>query len=252
VSEPERSVVLERRGAVALVTLSRPGRRNGVTVEMCRSLFEVLSEIAASDARVIVLRGAGQDFSVGADLGGPRDAAGPPGLEALGPVFHAATLLHEAPQVSIAAIDGGCAGAAFGWAAACDFRFATPEARFNTAFLAVGVSGDMAVPWFLPRLVGAGRARELLFFPRKFAAEEALEYGLVTRLVPRAELDAAALAAADELCGRNPFALRMMKANLVAAERLELAQYVELESARHLHTTAGLAAPPASSPGDAK
>jgi 2-(1,2-epoxy-1,2-dihydrophenyl)acetyl-CoA isomerase len=230
------SVLLERRGAVAVVTLNRPTRRNGVTVEMCVLLHRVLAEAAGSDARVLVLRGAGQDFCVGADLGGAAEGE-PPGLDELGPVYHAATLLHEMPQVTIAAIDGGCAGAGLGWACACDFRFASEEARFSTAFLTVGVSGDMGPAWTLTRIVGAARARELLLFPEKFSARQALDYGLVTRLYPRADLYEKALAAAEELCSRDPFALAMMKANLVSAEKLDLHQYIELESARHLHTT---------------
>jgi 2-(1,2-epoxy-1,2-dihydrophenyl)acetyl-CoA isomerase len=232
-----RSVLLERRGPIAIVTLNRPERRNGVTVEMCVALHAVLAGVAASDARVAVLRGAGQDFCVGADLRGSAEGAAPPTLEELGPVYHAATLLQEMPQVTLAAVDGGCAGAGMGWACACDFRFAADEARFSTAFMAVGVSGDMGLGWTLTRIVGAARARELLLFPEKISARQALDFGLVSRLYPRAELHDATLAAAEELCGRDPFALALMKANLVSAEKLDFQQYIELESARHLHTT---------------
>ncbi|CAI7975219.1 putative enoyl-CoA hydratase echA14 [Frankia sp. Hr75.2] len=154
----EPSVLLEQRGAVSIVTLHRPGRRNGVTVQMCEELYEALSPVPASDARVVVLRGAGNDFSVGADLTGGHSAE-PATLERLGAVYHASTLLHTMPQLTIAAIDGGCAGAAMGWACACDFRFASDRARFATGFLKVGVSGDMGLVWSLARLVGAPPAR---------------------------------------------------------------------------------------------
>lgn len=233
----ESSVLLEQRGAVAIVTLRRPGRRNGVTTQMCEELYETLRPLPAGKSRVVVLRGAGEDFSVGADLTG-GDSAGAPTLERLGPVYHAATLLHTMPQVTIAAIDGGCAGAAMGWACACDFRFASERARFATGFLKVGVSGDMGLVWSLVRLVGAARARELLLFPEKVAAREALAYGLVTRLFPAASLHDEVLALAEELAGRPPFALRTMKANLLSAERMDLEEYVEVESARHLHVAA--------------
>jgi 2-(1,2-epoxy-1,2-dihydrophenyl)acetyl-CoA isomerase len=164
------TVLVERDGPLAIVTLNRPERRNGVTVEMCGAIYRAAQAVAASDARVVILRGAGTDFCVGADIAGGGDAArdgagGPPTLEALGLIHHAATLLHTMPQVTIAAIDGGCAGAGMGYAAACDFRFAAPEARFSTAFLNVGVSGDMGLAWSLNRILGGARARELLFFP---------------------------------------------------------------------------------------
>lgn len=231
------SVLVERQGAVVVVTLSRPGRRNSVTAEMCQELHGALLPVASSDARVVVLRGAGDDFSVGADLtgGGSSDT---PSLERLGAVYHASTLLHTMPQVTIAAIDGGCAGAAMGWACACDFRFASARARFATGFLKVGVSGDMGLVWSLPRLVGAARARELLFFPDKVIAEEALAWGLVTRLFPPETLHDEVMALAEELAGRHPFPLRMMKANVLSAERMDIGEYIEVESARHLHVTA--------------
>ncbi len=86
------------------------------------------------------------------------------------------------PAVTIAAISGACAGAGFGWACACDLRVASQTARFNTAFLDVGVAGDMGGPWTLPRIVGAAKARELYFLPGKFDAAEALRIGLVSRV----------------------------------------------------------------------
>jgi 2-(1,2-epoxy-1,2-dihydrophenyl)acetyl-CoA isomerase len=238
----EQAIVLvERRDAITVITLNRPERRNGITVELCREMYRTVQEAAASDARVVILRGAGHDFCVGADILAEVSANGektpPPTAEQLGRIHHAATLLHTMPQVTIAAIDGGCAGAGLGWAAACDFRFATAEARFNTAFLTVGVSTDMGPPWSLSRIVGGARAREMLFFPEKLTGEQALEIDLVTRLFPRAVLHAEVLALAEQLCERDPFALRMMKANVLSAEQLALADFIDIETARQLHTT---------------
>jgi 2-(1,2-epoxy-1,2-dihydrophenyl)acetyl-CoA isomerase len=233
----QRSVLVEQRGPVSILTLSRPGRRNGVTTEMCQELYEALRPVPSSDTRVVVLRGAGDDFSVGADLTGGGSSVQPT-LEQLGPVYHASTLLHSMPQLTIAAIDGGCAGAAMGWACACDFRFASDRARFATGFVKVGVSGDMGLVWSLVRIVGAARARELLFFPEKVTARDALAYGLVTRLFPAASLHDEVLGLAEELAGHHPFPLRMMKANVLSAERMDIEEYIEVESARHLHVTA--------------
>jgi 2-(1,2-epoxy-1,2-dihydrophenyl)acetyl-CoA isomerase len=237
-SQPQTDeVLIERRDAIAILTLNRPERRNGITVPMCRAFYAAVQDVAASDARVVVLRGAGNDFCVGADIVGGGERTVPPTLGDLGPIHHAATLLHTMPQVTIAAIDGGCAGAGLGWATACDFRFATAEARFNTAFLAVGVSSDMGPPWFLTRIVGGARARELLFFPGKLSGEEARDMGLVTRLFPRAALHREVLALAEQLCERDPFALRMMKANVLSAEELAIRDFIEVETARQIHTT---------------
>lgn len=232
----ETSVLVEQEGGIATITLSRPGRRNGVTVQMCADLHSTVRDLSGSDARVVILRGAGEDFSVGADLGGAP--AGPrPEYAELAPVYHASTLLHSMPQVTIAAIDGGCAGAAMGWAAACDFRFCTPEARFNTAFLNIGLSGDMGLPWTLSRMVGGAQARELLLAPEKLTGEDALRLGLVTRLYSRAALHEETRALAERLAGFDPVALRTMKANLLSAERMDFHEYMELESARHVHLT---------------
>ena len=229
-------VLVDYDGPLAIITLNRPDRRNAVTVEMCHGVYAAAREVADSDARVVILRGAGNDFSVGADLtGGGSEGGSSPTYEELGMIHHAGTVLHTMPQVSIAAIDGGCAGAAFGWAAACDFRFATPEARLNTAILTVGVPGDMGMGWTLTRMLGGARARELMFFPGKITGEKALDIGLVTRLYPRESFHDDVRAAAAELCGREAFALRMMKANLVSAEELSLAEFIHVESARSLH-----------------
>jgi 2-(1,2-epoxy-1,2-dihydrophenyl)acetyl-CoA isomerase len=232
----ETPVLIETGGAIATITLNRAERRNGVTVAMCHALLEAVEEVAASEARVVILRGAGQDFCVGADLGGggEQEDRSP---EALMPVYHAATLLHEMPQVTIAAIDGGCAGAGMGWACACDLRFASHEARFSTAFLNVGAPGDMGLGWTLPRIVGGARAREMLLFPDKFDAARALETGLVTRLFDREVLHRETRALAGQLAGRAPDALRAMKANLLSGETLGLRDYIEVESRRHLDIT---------------
>ena len=230
-------VLTERQGALAIVTLNRPERRNGVTLGLCVGLYDALQEIAASDARVVILRGAGKDFCVGADMAGAsadEDAARPVGFDDQAPIYHASLLLHTMPQVTIAAIDGGCAGAGMGWAAACDFRFAAPEARFSTAFLNVAASGDMGLVWLLTRILGGARARELLFFPGKLTGEDALALGFVTRLFPRASLHDEVTRLARQLCERDALALGMMKANVVSAETLPFADYIAIETARHL------------------
>jgi 2-(1,2-epoxy-1,2-dihydrophenyl)acetyl-CoA isomerase len=107
----------------------------------------------------------------------------------------------------------------------------------------------MGLAWSLSRIVGGARARELLFFPDKIDARQALEFGLVTRLFDPESLHDNVMALAKELAGRSPFALRMMKANFVSAEMLNIQEFIEVESARHMHamTSSVFAAEPAAS-----
>lgn len=229
------TIRLERRDGVATLTLNRPEQRNSITQAMMTELYAALREVAGdAEVRVLVLRGQGADFCPGADV--KHYASG--GMGASRPStpqqqFEVAVLLHEMRQVTVAAIAGACAGAGFGWACACDLRIASETARFNSAFLDVGVAGDMGGPWTLPRLVGAAKARELYFLPGKFDAAEALRIGLVSRVsaADRFEADLDALVA--RLAGAAPLALAAMKANFVAAEKIGFAEYIALESEKH-------------------
>ena len=224
-------------GPIASITINRPQSRNAITEEMCVEMYAATRQVSDSDARVLILRGAGDDFCVGADLKASNQPETPPTLEEMGSIHHAATLLHTMPQVTIAAIDGGCAGAGLGWAAACDFRFSSSRAKFSTGFLNVGLTTDMGLPWSLVRILGGAQARELLFFPDKLDAVRALEIGLVTRVFDHEELHQRVRELADELCVRPPFALRMMKANCVSADELSLREFIGVETARQLHCT---------------
>jgi 2-(1,2-epoxy-1,2-dihydrophenyl)acetyl-CoA isomerase len=231
------TLIVERAGPVATVKLNRPDKRNSIGGPMMVELHGALSGIAADEsARVVVLRGEGADFCPGADVKhyGGADAA--PASSAWSGVrtFDVAVLLHEMPAVTIAAISGACAGAGFGWACACDLRVASQTARFNSAFLDVGVAGDMGGPWTLPRILGAAKARELYFLPGKFDAAEALRIGLVSRVSPVETFEADLTALTDRLARAAPLALTAMKANFLAAEAMGFADYIRLESEKHL------------------
>jgi len=232
------TLLYEAHDGIATLTLNRPERLNAMTNRMVREATEALAAIAdETSVRVLVLTGAGRGFCPGADLNHFSSGAAD---EVLTPSdFRSALLLHEMPQVTIAAINGACAGAGFGWACACDLRFAAESASFNSAFLKVAVAGDMAGPWTLPRLVGAAKARELYFLPAKFKAAEAVRIGLVSRMFPDATFRNDVAAIAGELAAASPSALRTMKANFVDAERMSLADYVEIESRRHLEVASG-------------
>jgi 2-(1,2-epoxy-1,2-dihydrophenyl)acetyl-CoA isomerase len=236
-AEPE-TIIVERDGPVAVVRLNRPAQRNSIGGPMMQELFSALSALAADETvRVVVLRGEGADFCPGADVkhygGAGRTSTAPSGWAGVR-TFDVAVLLHQMPAVTVAGIAGACAGAGFGWACACDLRIASETARFNTAFLDVGVAGDMGGPWTLPRILGAAKARELYFLPGKFDAAEALRIGLVSRVSAVDAFEADLQALIDRLAGAAPLALTAMKANFLAAEAMGFADYVRLESEKHL------------------
>jgi 2-(1,2-epoxy-1,2-dihydrophenyl)acetyl-CoA isomerase len=232
-SAPFETILYEKSGPVATLTINRPDRLNGMTKKMLRETREALTAAAEDrQIRVLVLTGAGKTFCPGADL--QMVAADSDDEPSSNDDFRVPLLLHSMPAVTIAAINGACAGAGLGWACACDLRYAAPSARFNTAFLDVGVAGDMGGPWSLPRIVGAAKARELYFMPDKFDAQEALRIGLVSRVFPDQHFREEVGAIVQRISEAAPIALRTMKAHFVEAERMDFASYIELESAHHL------------------
>jgi 2-(1,2-epoxy-1,2-dihydrophenyl)acetyl-CoA isomerase len=224
-------------GGVGRLTLNRPEQRNGMTNQMVREARDAL-ELAAADTsvRVLVLTGAGTAFCPGADLN--HFTAGAADEVLTTREFEVTTLLHEIPAVTIAAINGACAGAGMGWAMACDLRVMAAGAKMNTAFLDVAVAGDMALPWSLPRLIGAGRARELSFLPGRITADEALRIGLVARVFPDESFRDETEAIVSSLLAKSPTALLGLKQNYLAAERMPLDEFVPYEAQRHLEIAA--------------
>ena len=162
--------------------------------------------VAADDSvAVVVLTGAGRAFCPGADLKHFTSDDGEPDHVLTAADFDVPVLLHTMPQVTIAAINGACAGAGLGWACAADLRYAVADAKLNTAFLDVAVAGDMGLPWSLPRLIGAGRARELSLLPRKVTGAEAAAMGLVNEAFDDIDaLRAAVAERAARLAGLRP------------------------------------------------
>jgi 2-(1,2-epoxy-1,2-dihydrophenyl)acetyl-CoA isomerase len=144
------------------------------------------------------------------------------------------SLLYEMPKVTIAAIDGGCAGAGMALALAADLRIAADTAVFNTAYIAAGLSGDCGLIWFLTRIVGAAKARQMCLTGEKFDAQRALELGVTNDVVPATDLAAQVDALATRIAARAPLALQGMKANFNLAERTSLREYLGAEADRLL------------------
>jgi len=226
------TITWDAADGVGRLTMNRPERRNGITGVMMNELYEAVQIAAADDSlKVVVFTGAGRSFCVGADLEHYSSGADDPGSGL--DTFGITRLLHEMPAVTLAAVNGAAAGAGFGWACACDLRFATASAVFNTAFLDVAVAGDMAGPWTLPRLVGAAKARELYFLPGKFGADEAKRIGLVTDVFADDTFGDDVEAVVARLAAAAPLAIRGMKANFLDGETMGLGTYIDVESERH-------------------
>jgi 2-(1,2-epoxy-1,2-dihydrophenyl)acetyl-CoA isomerase len=230
-------VAEQRIGGIAVLAFSQPQRRNTISdaqVEATTAALETLS--ADADVKVVVLTGSDTVFHVGGDMNVAADDSHRRSVEAyqqqLRKVGRVVTLLHTMPQPTIAAINGGCAGAGFGFALACDLRYACPEARFNSAFLQVGLPGELAAIWFATRIVGGGRARELFFLPEKFDAGRALQAGLINGVFQRETLLEQVVERATRMASAAPLALRAMKANFLDAERMSFADYLPAEGER--------------------
>jgi 2-(1,2-epoxy-1,2-dihydrophenyl)acetyl-CoA isomerase len=226
---------------VATVTLDDPGHLNAISPELTAQLNTALERaIADPAARVIVVQGAGKAFSVGANLAVPRServvrrSSWDEDRARLLAVARSGALLHLSPKPTIAVINGACAGAGLALALGADLRLADQDAKFNTAFLSAGLSGDAGLIWFLTRLVGPSRARELCLLPEKFDGRYAETTGVVTRAVPGEALARTAGTWAARLSKAAPLAVRGMKQNLNAATGSSLDTYLTAEAERLL------------------
>jgi enoyl-CoA hydratase/carnithine racemase len=225
------------RDSIATVTFDRPERLNALTFEVYADIRDLTAELKQrpDEVRMLVLRGEGKGFCSGGDV----DAIIGRLLEmdTRGVYDFARTTgacvrnLREMPQTAIAAVNGVAAGAGAVLAAACDLRILAESASFQFLFTRVGISGgDMGVCWLLPRLVGAGRASELLLLGERVSAEDCLDYGLANRVVPDAELDAAVADYTGRLVELAPWGLAMTKEMLNRAASLDYSTAVEMEA----------------------
>jgi enoyl-CoA hydratase/carnithine racemase len=232
-----RSFAFELRRGVARITLDRPHVLNSLTFEVYRELAETFEALGrVPEARAVLLTGRGRGFCSGGDQHDiiaelfARDAAGLVEFTRMtGRLIHA---ICAVPRPVVAAVNGVAVGAGAVIAAACDLRVAAAQARFGFIFPRVGLCGaDMGAAYLLPRLVGRGRAAELLFFGEIIGAEEALRIGLCNRVEPDAE---AAVARAEEWAGklaRGPaFALSMTKRMIENESTMSLAAAIEAEA----------------------
>jgi 2-(1,2-epoxy-1,2-dihydrophenyl)acetyl-CoA isomerase len=232
---------------ILTLTLNRPEARNALTGDMLAALDAAARRAALDpDVRCLVLTGAGNAFCSGGDVKGQAKAAA---ARAAGERFsieqrvhglragmEASRLLHEMPKPTLAVIPGAAAGAGLSLALACDLRVAVADAKITTAFSKVGASGDYGGSYFLPRLVGAAKARELYFTADIITGTEAAAIGLVNHAWPAAEFAAAAAAYARKLAALPTAAIGYMKKNLNAAGEASLSQVLDLEAEHMVRT----------------
>jgi 2-(1,2-epoxy-1,2-dihydrophenyl)acetyl-CoA isomerase len=206
----------EMRDQVAWLTLNRPDARNAINDVMREELFAALGDARTNpDVRCLVLTGAGKGFCTGADLSG-RGTTGPSGPGAAREMMRTRSqrlvrMLWDLEKPIIAAVNGVAAGVGCHLAFACDLVVAAAEARFIEVFARRGLMIDGGGAYLLPRLIGLAKAKELVFFADDLPADEALRIGLVNKVVPGAELEAAAGEWATRLAQGPTFALGMSK-----------------------------------------
>lgn len=240
-------VIVEIQEGVALVTLNRPDSINALDSELLDRLPHVLRELAHDpEVGCVVLTGAGRGFCAGGDLKSrqaeheandrlseaERNRVTAPyrvdGL--LKARSDTPRLLHDMSKPTIAMINGPCAGAGLSLAGACDLRFAAESAVFSIAFTSVGLGGDFGGTWFWTQILGTAKARELYMLPRRMTAQEAFDRGMLTQLVPDAQLREHTMKLAREIAAGPRWAYAYAKDNLNIAEDGTLDRVLQAES----------------------
>ena len=234
---------------VAVLTFNRPDRRNALSSEMYDA-FDKALPVAASDpeVRVVMVTGAGGAFCAGGDVKAMNAAH----ISAAGPVTATTTqervtdlqrrqravslALHDFPKPVVAAVPGAAAGAGLSIALAADMRVCSPGALFVTAFAKVGASGDFGGSWFMNRLVGEAKAKELYFRSPRLTAIEALRLGIVNEILDDDDFESAALTWCNEIADQAPLAVTRMKENLNRASRVDLGEALDAEAANMVFT----------------
>ena len=228
---------------IATLTMNRPQARNALTGELLAALSAAAPRLAMDPkVRVVVITGAGGAFCAGGDVKGfvAAPTADAPTfdqrVQGLRNGMDFSRWLHEMPKPTLAVIPGAAAGAGLSIALACDFRIASEDAKMTTAFSKIGASGDYGGSYFLSKLVGPAKARELYFTADVISGAEAARLGVVNRAVPAAELAAEAAALARRLADLPTVAIGYMKKNLAIAEHGTLSETMDSEAIHMVRT----------------
>jgi 2-(1,2-epoxy-1,2-dihydrophenyl)acetyl-CoA isomerase len=237
-SPPELNTLsIEIDGEIGTLTLERPEALNAMSPEMIGELVLASAWLAdRAPLRALIVTGAGRGFSAGGDVNWFRGGLDNPELDLPADVRRGADVLHQAivdfrriPYPVIGAINGVAAGAGFSLALMCDIRIASAEASFVCAYGRIGASPDGGMTYFLPRVLGPAKALELLLTDPLLSADQALELGLVSKVVPAEELAGAARAKAEKLAAKAPHYVRMAKRLVAQSLDNSLADHLQLE-----------------------
>jgi 2-(1,2-epoxy-1,2-dihydrophenyl)acetyl-CoA isomerase len=238
----DQALIETLEDGVLTLTMNRPDRLNALNLEMNAGLHAALAR-AVTDSAVgaIVLRGAGRAFCAGGDVKAMADGSRTMTYEerahGLRQRMEVSRLLHEIPKPTIAMLRGATAGAGMSLALACDLRIASDTLKFTTAFAKVALSGDFGGSYFLTKLVGPAKARELYMLSPVLSASEALALGIVARVVPDADLERETQSLARGLASGPRVTLGYIKQNMNLAEHASLAEVMDGEVMRHTRCT---------------
>jgi 2-(1,2-epoxy-1,2-dihydrophenyl)acetyl-CoA isomerase len=231
-------VLQKLEGGLLTITMNRPDRRNALNPDMTRGLVEAARRAAEDhEVRAVLFKGAGGTFCVGGDVKSMAEGRAALPFETklanLRRGMEVSRILHQMPKPVVAQLDGAAAGAGLSMALSCDLRVASESCKITTAFAKVGFSGDYGGTYFLTQLLGSARARELYLTSPVLTAREAHAIGMVTKVVPDAEIDAAARELALSLAQGPSVALGYIKRNINNAEHLSLEDCFNAEAIHH-------------------
>jgi len=222
------AIFTSKQAGVVTVTISNPTRKNAATRQMFVDLARAFEE--AQSARLLVVKGDGQNFCTGADLSDVEGMGGQSPIEFMRTVSEAALRLHELTIPKLAVVDGLAVGAGLSLAAGCDLILATTRSSYSAIFAKRGLSLDLGASWFLPRRIGVAKAKELTLLANLFGADEALAMGLINWVVEPEDLAAREAELTNELSNAATMALRRSNALLDASAHSSLAEALEAES----------------------
>ena len=227
------AIMWERREGVGLITLNRPERLNAMNRELLAGLNEKLEQAAAdAKVKVLMLTGAGKGFCAGGDV------KGHPSFETDNPMVRekyikeaqqAVLRIHKMPKPAIAAVNGVAAGAGLDLALACDMRMCSVNAVFTVSFAKAGLMNDMGGSYFLPRIIGLGRAMEMIYTGDIIDAQEAYRIGLVNRVYSKADMMSHAMDFAKKLAKGPCQAYKLSKWAVYRAQHVDLEAALEHE-----------------------
>lgn len=231
-------VLQKLEGGLLTITMNRPERKNALNPEMVAGLVEAARRAADDpEVRAVLFKGAGGSFCVGGDVKSMAAGRAPLPFEVkmanLRRGMEVSRILHQMPKPVVAQLDGAAAGAGLSMALSCDLRIASESCKITTAFAKVGFSGDYGGTYFITQLLGSARARELYLTSPVLTAKEAHAIGMVTKVVPDAEIDAAAHELALSLAQGPSIALGYIKRNINNAEHLPLEDCFDGEAIHH-------------------